>query len=211
MRFQTGQVAAVAQPSTFQNPNGIAVTPTGGVVVTDVGHTAVEIQYAAPQIAKRVPGLRVIVAGQPAPAYVLPTPPPLPPDTTLVTQLQRADVPTLRSLFQSATVVVLPYLEASQSGVVPVAYAFGKPVVASAVGGLPEVVRDGSTGRLVQPGNPTALAEAISEILLRPDLLDHLRTGIRHVAQTELGWCAVAPHLAEVYRLVAWAGNGHRS
>ncbi|NJL54421.1 glycosyltransferase family 4 protein, partial [bacterium] len=43
-------------------------------------------------------------------------------------------------LFAEAAVVVLPYIEASTSGVVPVAYGFGKPVIATTVGGLPEMV-----------------------------------------------------------------------
>ena len=41
-------------------------------------------------------------------------------------------------LFRRASVVVLPYIEASQSGIIPIAYRFGKPVVATTVGGLPE-------------------------------------------------------------------------
>lgn len=64
-------------------------------------------------------------------------------------------------LFRSADVVVLPYLSASQSGVIPVAYQFETPVIVSDVGGLWEVVREGKTGYLVKPGDPGALADAI--------------------------------------------------
>ena len=49
-------------------------------------------------------------------------------------------------MFQRASVVALPYIEASQSGVVPMAYTFAKPVVATRTGGLPEAVDDGRTG-----------------------------------------------------------------
>jgi glycosyltransferase involved in cell wall biosynthesis len=67
-------------------------------------------------------------------------------------------------LFARAAIVVLPYIEASQSGVVPVAYSFSKPVVATTVGGLPEVVEDGRTGYLVPPGDELALADAVETL-----------------------------------------------
>jgi glycosyltransferase involved in cell wall biosynthesis len=63
--------------------------------------------------------------------------------------------------FSAADLVVLPYESATQSAIVPIAFAFERPVVATRVGGLPEAVRDGETGLLVEPRNPTALAEAI--------------------------------------------------
>lgn len=64
-------------------------------------------------------------------------------------------------IFRCTDLVVLPYVEATQSGVVPVAYQFGVPVVASNVGGLSEVVLEGRTGYLVPPLDPDALAAAI--------------------------------------------------
>lgn len=64
-------------------------------------------------------------------------------------------------VFGQADLVVLPYLEATQSGVAPLAYHFQVPVIASDVGGLSEVVGDGKTGYLVPPGDPVALAQAI--------------------------------------------------
>jgi glycosyltransferase involved in cell wall biosynthesis len=63
--------------------------------------------------------------------------------------------------FSAADVVVLPYVDATQSAVVSLAYAFDKPVITTAVGGLPEVVRDGETGFVVPPRDSAALATAI--------------------------------------------------
>lgn len=67
-------------------------------------------------------------------------------------------------LFARADVVVLPYLSATGSGVIPLAYRYGCPVIASRVGGIPDVVADGSTGWLVESGNAVALAETIRRV-----------------------------------------------
>lgn len=63
--------------------------------------------------------------------------------------------------FSAADLVVLPYESATQSAIVPIAYAFERPVVATRVGGLPEAIHDGETGLVVEPHNSTALAEAV--------------------------------------------------
>jgi glycosyltransferase involved in cell wall biosynthesis len=63
--------------------------------------------------------------------------------------------------FAAADAVVCPYLSASQSGVVQLAYGFGKPVICTRVGGLPEAVVEGETGFLANPRDPADLARAI--------------------------------------------------
>ena len=65
------------------------------------------------------------------------------------------------ALFRNSDVVVLPYRAASQSGVVPLAYEFDVPVIATDVGGLSEVVLEGQTGYLVAADDPRVLADAI--------------------------------------------------
>lgn len=69
---------------------------------------------------------------------------------------------TVEAYFCAADLVVLPYVSATQSGIVQIAYNYDKPVVTTNVGGLPEVVRDGETGFLVPPADPAALADAVS-------------------------------------------------
>lgn len=72
---------------------------------------------------------------------------------------------TVCELFSRCRAVVLPYTDASQSGIVPIAYSFRKPVITTTVGGLPEVVVDGETGFSVTPENPQALAEGCVQLL----------------------------------------------
>jgi alpha-maltose-1-phosphate synthase len=68
-------------------------------------------------------------------------------------------------IFRKSSVVVLPYIEASQSGVLQIAYAFRKPVVATSVGSNPEYVTDNLTGSLIEPANPKALANSVIALL----------------------------------------------
>ena len=63
--------------------------------------------------------------------------------------------------FSAADAVVVPYRSATQSGIIQLAYSFNRPVIASAVGGLSEVVSHGVNGRLVPAGDPEALADEI--------------------------------------------------
>ncbi|MHB8895306.1 MAG: glycosyltransferase [Candidatus Geothermincolia bacterium] len=65
--------------------------------------------------------------------------------------------------FCAADIVALPYVSASASGIIQIAYGFDKPVVTTRVGSLPEVVEDGSTGYLVEPADHAALAGAIND------------------------------------------------
>lgn len=63
--------------------------------------------------------------------------------------------------FSAADIVILPYLSATQSGIAQIAYNFDKPVIATDVGGLAEIVIEGRTGYLVPPDDPAALAMGI--------------------------------------------------
>ena len=65
------------------------------------------------------------------------------------------------TFFSAADVVVLPYISATQSGIIQIAYHFNKPVITTHVGGLSEVVIHGHTGFVIPPKNPDALTKAV--------------------------------------------------
>jgi len=67
--------------------------------------------------------------------------------------------------FHACDLLVLPYDSVTGSGALQVAYAMGRPVVATRVGGFNEVVRDGVAGILVPPGDAAALAKGILRAL----------------------------------------------
>jgi glycosyltransferase involved in cell wall biosynthesis len=69
-------------------------------------------------------------------------------------------------LFSRCGLLVLPYLDATQSALIPAAYFFRKPVVVSRTGALPEYVQDGRTGWLVEPDHPPSLARRLETALV---------------------------------------------
>jgi glycosyltransferase involved in cell wall biosynthesis len=103
----------------------------------------------------------------------------------------------LPELFASSLFVVVPYREASQSGVVPLAFANGRTVVATRVGALAEAVDDGRTGLLCDPDDVNALTAAILALLGNRHRLETLsrnaheevltgRMSARHIADLHL-------------------------
>ncbi|MFI5509280.1 glycosyltransferase family 4 protein [Mycobacterium sp. NPDC051804] len=79
-------------------------------------------------------------------------------------------------LLDSARVVATPYIRATQSGVAHLAYTFGRPVIATAIGDLPDVIEHEVTGLLVEPEDVDGLACAILRLLSDPALAATLGT-----------------------------------
>ena len=90
-------------------------------------------------------------------------------------------------LLSSVDLIILPYIEASQSGVIPLAFALGKPVVVTNVGGLKEQVPDGC-GLIIPPNNPKALSDAICELYNNPSKILDMGADARIYAQNVLSW-----------------------
>ncbi|MEN8098234.1 MAG: glycosyltransferase [Chloroflexota bacterium] len=84
----------------------------------------------------------------------------------------------LPKYFVGADLVALPYMTATQSAVVQLAFSFGKPVVSTNVGGLAEAVNHGVNGLLVPPNDPSALAAAIISEIKKPHLQVHVPSNV---------------------------------
>lgn len=104
--------------------------------------------------------------------------------------------------FLAADVVVLPYLEASQSGVLQLAYAFHRPVIATRVGGLPESIISGKTGVLVPPRDADALAAALADMLRDRQRCQVMGEQAYQLAQEKYSWELIARATREVYQCV---------
>lgn len=74
------------------------------------------------------------------------------------------------NLFYGAKFIILPYIDASQSGVIPLAYTFSKPVIVSNVGSLSEYVDHGKTGLIFESGSTEQLANHIIDLIKNRDL-----------------------------------------
>lgn len=105
-----------------------------------------------------------------------------------------------RELLRASDVFVLPsYAEALPLGVLE-AMAAGTPVLATRVGGIPDVIEHGVSGMLVEPGAPQALAEAIARLLTDDALRARLRENARHEVAARYSRAAVIAELEALYR-----------
>lgn len=94
----------------------------------------------------------------------------------------------ISNILACTDIAVLPYREASQSGVVASAFAVGMPCVVTPIPGLCEQVVDGMTGIVSADNSPVEYAKAVARILRDPVFYAHLSQGCLHVASTTMSW-----------------------
>ncbi len=104
----------------------------------------------------------------------------------------------LPAYFRRADLVVLPYREIEQSGVLFTALAFGKPLLVSDVGGFSEIAERGAA-HAVAPGDPAALHDALAGLLANPAALAALGERALAAAHGEYGWDAIAARTLALY------------
>jgi glycosyltransferase involved in cell wall biosynthesis len=104
----------------------------------------------------------------------------------------------LPAFFRRADLVVLPYREIDQSGVLFTALAFGKPLLLSDVGGFPEIAATGAA-RTFRAGDADALRGALRELLDDPDARRALAARARGLADGEYSWDAIAQQTLGLY------------
>jgi glycosyltransferase involved in cell wall biosynthesis len=102
-------------------------------------------------------------------------------------------------IMMMSDVVAFPYRAITQSGVVQIAYACGKAVVATQVGGLGDVIENGQSGLLVEPESPDALAEAIISLLNDSELAQKMGQRAHELSQTKYSWLNVADQILAVF------------
>jgi starch synthase len=116
--------------------------------------------------------------------------------------------PDVIQLLTHATVFACPSLYEPLGIVNLEAMACGTAVVASRVGGIPEVVEDGKTGLLVPPGRPEDLAAALNVLLRDPGLAEAMGQAGRARAVAEFGWPAVAEQTVALYSQLMPSAGG---
>ena len=102
-------------------------------------------------------------------------------------------------IFEQSDIVVLPYVSASQSGVLAVAYGFSKPTVATDTGSIGEVLEHGRSGLLIPPANEQHLADALVSLLIDDDMRVKYGNNTAAVANGPLNWDNIAILTLEVY------------
>lgn len=106
----------------------------------------------------------------------------------------------LSAMLRQAKIVVCPYKDATQSGVVMSAYALNKPVVATRVGGLVEMIDDGVTGLLVEPNKPDDLAEAMKKLLENDQIRNEMELAIgASYKDGSKSWNAMSDEVSGIY------------
>lgn len=107
--------------------------------------------------------------------------------------------------FIACDFVVLPYQKVYQSAVVATAYAFGRPVIATRVGGLSEVVEDGRSGYLVDdPGDIWSLAHKIVLMGVDKTKRRNMENYVKELARTRYSWEAIARETEYLYSTIAF-------
>ena len=150
----------------------LGISPFGPVVVCVARLVPVKgvqsLLEAVPLVRAAVPGATVVFVGDGTLRPVMERrAASLAPDGGVVFLGLRSDVP---ELLQMSDVAVLPSLNEGMGRAAVEALAAGRPVVASRISGIQDVVADGETGLLVPPADPRALADAIVRVLATPGL-----------------------------------------
>lgn len=106
----------------------------------------------------------------------------------------------LVGLISSSLFVVCPYVDATQSGVIMSAFALNKPVIATNVGALPTMVKNGKYGTIVPPKDAAALATAIDTLIGNPQKIKAMTVNIEHdYSEGKYSWNAIAQGIIDIY------------
>lgn len=111
-------------------------------------------------------------------------------------------------LLSSATIVVVPSRDESFGLVALEAHMAGRPVLATSVGGLPEIVEDGKTGILVEPEDPRRLADAVASMLSDRANLEKMGRRARRRVEGRFSITTQVSGYERIFEMVSEEGNG---
>lgn len=187
--------------TTWQIPKGTPVALFFGTVSKYKG--VEDLIQAFPLVRERIPQARLVIAGFPNadtdPHVLCKQVEESGLTDAIIFHLEYIENKDVAAFFTLADVVVYPYRMIYQSGAIQLAYSFGKPVVATRVGGLPDVVTHNKTGFLVPPHDTAALGEAISILLGDVALAKRLGEQAKGESNTRYSWNTIAQTIQEVY------------
>ena len=154
---------------------------------------------AEPAVRKEIPSVRFVIAGKGSAHYL----------QSIKSRVVHPEafqfineyVPDqmVARLYQQAALVVLPYVDGTQSAPLLLGCTFGKPVVVTNVGSLPEYVRNGRTGYVVPARDPDALAARIVDLLKNGEARREMGEAAFRMASEKLSWQASAGEYLKVY------------
>jgi glycosyltransferase involved in cell wall biosynthesis len=109
----------------------------------------------------------------------------------------------LVTLIKHCAFMVCPYTDATQSGVIMSAFAFNKPVIATNVGGLPEMVIHQQYGLIIKEKNVNAIVESITLLWRQQDVINTYSEHIKQDYDTgELSWKKIAEEIRSKYATI---------
>jgi glycosyltransferase involved in cell wall biosynthesis len=162
----------------------------------------IHLLHAMPEILRAIPDAQLVIAGEPVENFgnYAATIRQLGIQDAVLTRLGYVRDEDAGAYFQSADVVVLPHTEVSLSGVAWVALGFGRPIVGTNIGALPDLVQEGLNGALVAPGSSRALSQAIIRMLGDRKQLESMGEWSRASFEARYSWARTARQTLELYR-----------
>ena len=132
-------------------------------------------------------------------------------ETAVVFRPQYVPHERVAAYFIAADVAVYNYRDVTDSGSLRIACSLGTPVVATAVGAFREFLTDGATGRLVPPGSPGLLAQAISDLLSDPVGAARMAEAARAMSASLWSWADSARATLDLYRTLVGLESRNRA
>ncbi len=109
----------------------------------------------------------------------------------------------IENYFVSSDLVVLPYKHIYHSGIVHLAYSYGRPSLATDVGDFSETIEEGKSGFIVEKDNPEALSNAILDAVQDPARLCEMGKYAKQLSSSKYSWTDIGAQTRAVYQQVA--------